>query len=350
MKINIIIFMFITSSILASYDINIVVHNNNDVENITIEQKRSSEIKEIKKNAGEEYSAVLNINDGVYVLSTNFKKSSTSSEILHLKIDSLNNLLENINIDIYHYQYNDKTNHETIEKIDNFQPSSYHEKLEKYFQSCSFYNAVSDKFPQHIITYRSARICLDSIYKLAIIKNSFFQFNNQFLEKIKDAEISALQEEKSSKRFKKHIDTNYVSNLEDEIYAMKYLFVNRIEKLINDKNLSEAKKLNDIAIEYLKNESQEKSEMIKEKQKIDLTFLENNRQTIIAREYSFTSEISILVKDNNYTEAKKLNDKAMKKLQNESKINQAIVTKKQGITLELLENNKAYINTLLSQF
>ncbi|MBW8370673.1 MAG: hypothetical protein K0M66_06850 [Thiobacillus sp.] len=188
-----------------------------------------------------------------------------------------------LNLNVYHEPIGYRI--ETLNAIDAL-GTDLDSTLRKYFQARTFHKKwrFEHKQPLHAATLRSARIWYDAAVALAKWPNSVFRMDEEIASIFKEYEDLAKRDRNFNKRYRQYVAAGYIGGTAEQLVAMDYAFVGKIPALVSAGRLDEAKELNERALKALSKEPVAIQQVIVKRQGIDLDLLNNNARYIDARE------------------------------------------------------------------
>lgn len=187
--------------------------------------------------------------------------------------------LAKIDIPILHP--NEPSERTTLDSIETL-GSDFTSTLEKYFRSRAFHRKwrLENKLPYHQVAVRSAKIWFDASANLAKLADSYFRIDEEVQEIIIEYERKAASDPWFRTLYKKYATAGYISATLEQIYAGQFQFVGEIPKLVANQRLNEAQDLNDTAIAVLESESQNVRQVVSKRQGVNLELLKANSEYI----------------------------------------------------------------------
>lgn len=150
--------------------------------------------------------------------------------------------------------------------------------LARYYRARAFHKKWRYEFqqPETQVALRSAKIWFDASANLAKRTNSYFRIDEEIKTIMSDYESKAVDDEVFRSRFRKYVGTGYISATLEQVYAAQYQYVGAIPKLVANQQLEEAQRLNDKAISALQNEPTSIRAIVSKHQGVDLDLLKAN--------------------------------------------------------------------------
>lgn len=150
--------------------------------------------------------------------------------------------------------------------------------LERYFRARALHKKwrYDNKQPQTQVALRSAKIWFDASANLAKRANTYFRLDKEIEEIMASYEKQAASDPSFLSRYRKYASAGYIAATLEQVYAAQYRFVGEIPTLVADQRLDEAQDLNDKAIAVLENETPDMKRIISKRQGVDLDLLKAN--------------------------------------------------------------------------
>lgn len=184
-------------------------------------------------------------------------------------------LPELIALKLYHDQ--DAFNDVALNKIDGL-GTDLDSLIEKYCRARAFHmhwRFVKNQ-PENFIALRSARVWFDTAVALAIRPNSPFRMDGDIMKIMNDYEAIALQNNKFNSRYRKYVPSGYVQGILDDVKTAEYAFVGLVPRLVAEGKHQEAYELNLKAYGVLSGESESTRKLVEKRQGVNLELLRRN--------------------------------------------------------------------------
>lgn len=150
--------------------------------------------------------------------------------------------------------------------------------LERYFRARTLHRKwrYEYKQPKTQVALRSAKIWFDASANLAKRTNSYFRFDEEIKTIMAGYEKEAEIDSQFRSRYRKYAGTGYISATLEQVHAAQYQFVGEIPRLVASQQLDEAQNLNDRAIATLERETPNMRRVVSKHQGVDLDLLKSN--------------------------------------------------------------------------
>lgn len=165
----------------------------------------------------------------------------------------------------------------TLESIEALN-TDFSSMLERYYRARAFHKKwrYELKHPETQVALRSAKIWFDASANLAKRANSYFRIDEEIKTIMADYEKKAANDQWFRSLFRKYAGAGYISATLGQVYAAQYQYVGAIPKLVANQHLDEAQQLNDKAIAALENETPNIRLIVSKHQGVDLDLLKSN--------------------------------------------------------------------------
>lgn len=150
--------------------------------------------------------------------------------------------------------------------------------LERYFRARALHKKwrFDNKQPKTQVALRSAKIWFDASANLAKRTNSYFRLDEEIKTIMDDYEKQAASDSEFRSRYRKYASAGYISATLEQVHAVQYRFVGEIPRLVASQRLDEAQDLNDKAIAALERETPDMRLIVSKRQGVDLDLLKAN--------------------------------------------------------------------------
>ena len=150
--------------------------------------------------------------------------------------------------------------------------------LAKYFRARAFHRKwrYQLKLPLHQIAIRSAKIWFDAAVNLVKRAQSHYRMDADVRRIFEDYEALAATDKSFRQRYRRYVNTGYTQGTLDQVTAAKYRFVGEIPKLVLARRYQEAVEMNRTALEALMNEEPEVKRVVAVHQGVNLELLRDN--------------------------------------------------------------------------
>ncbi len=165
----------------------------------------------------------------------------------------------------------------TLENIDALN-SDFSSMLKKYFRARALYKKwrLIGGQSTHKIAIRSAKIWFDASVNLAKLTNSYFRIDEEIKAIMADYEKKAKNDSWFREQYRNYASSGYISATLEQVLAAQYQFVGEIPTLVANQRLDEAQDLNEKAVAALERESLHTRRIVSKRQGIDLDLLKAN--------------------------------------------------------------------------
>ena len=149
--------------------------------------------------------------------------------------------------------------------------------IEKYCRARAFHlHWRLKRLPDYYSALRSARIWFDAAVVLATRPNSPFGMDRDVKKIMEDYETRARQDRPFNSRYRKYASAGYVTGMLDDVKTSEYAFVGTVSKLTAEGKYKEALDLNTNAISVLTEEPETVRKLVQKRQGVDLDLLRGN--------------------------------------------------------------------------
>ncbi len=174
---------------------------------------------------------------------------------------------------------NVKRDSAAISAIDYISSTEYRGLLRKYFEARAFYRLWADQNTNQI-AIQSAKIWFDAAYNLATRQKSAFAMDPDITAILEGYEDKAKADPNLMKRLRGFVKPGYIRDSVAQINVRDFEVLRLIPELIRGHNLAEAKQINDYYIERFAALDSESQATVVRLQKITPQLLESNRAYI----------------------------------------------------------------------
>lgn len=180
-----------------------------------------------------------------------------------------------IALKLYHNQ--DAFNDEALNKIDRL-GTDLDSLIEKSCRARAFHRhwRFEKHLPEHFIALRSARIWFDAAVALAIRPNAPFRMDGDIMKIMNDYEEKARQNNNFNSRYRKYVPSGYVQGMVDNVKTAEYAFVGLVPRLVAEGKHQEAYELNSKAYSVLSGETESTRKLVEKRQGVNLELLRSN--------------------------------------------------------------------------
>lgn len=187
------------------------------------------------------------------------------------------------NVELKVYRPQVLTGERALQEIDVL-GTDFESVLEKYCRARAFHLSYRQKsLPYHYLALRSARIWFDASANLAKRRDSFFRMDEEVQKFMNDYESRASSDSNFRRLLRQYASSGYVEALLQEVKAADYAFVGVIPKLVDEKRFEEAYDLNAKALKALGAESTSVQKMVVKQQGINVDLLQKNDAFLATR-------------------------------------------------------------------
>lgn len=155
--------------------------------------------------------------------------------------------------------------------------------LQKYFRARAYHKGWRSQ-PTHQVAIRSARVWFDAAANLAQRRQSYFRMDEEVQKIMAEYENLAASDESFSKRYRKYANPGYVSATLNQVATAEYWFVGEIPRLVASGNLAEAQEINSKALAVLENENPDMKRAVAVRQGVTVEMLKTNSAYIMTKQ------------------------------------------------------------------
>lgn len=150
--------------------------------------------------------------------------------------------------------------------------------IEKYCRARAFHLKwrLEKRLPKHYLALRSARIWFDAATALATKYSSLFQMDGDVVKIMDDYEARAREDSKFNSRYRRYASSKYVQGMLDEVKTAEYAFVGLVPKLVAEGKHQEAYDLNLKAYNVLSAQPESTRKLVEKHQGVNLELLRGN--------------------------------------------------------------------------
>jgi hypothetical protein len=183
---------------------------------------------------------------------------------------------ETFRLRVYHESLSPER--KTLEVIESLGVDDVHSLLEKYFKARAYHRKWRFELgqPRHQVAVRSARMWFDASYKLATVRDSYFRMDEEVLRYMREYQQAAGTSAEFGKVLRTYAPGGYVQAMEEQAFAANYRFVGKIPQLVAARRYEEAVQSNAKAIAVLSNETPEMQRIVAKHQGVNLQLLKSN--------------------------------------------------------------------------
>lgn len=158
--------------------------------------------------------------------------------------------------------------------------------LQKYFRARAYHKGWRYELrqPTHQVAIRSARVWFDAAANLAQRKQSFFRMDEEVQTIMAEYEKLAASDGRFRNRYRKYANPGYVSATLNQVASAEYWFVGEIPRLVASGNLAEAHEINTKALAVLENENPEMKRAVAVRQGVTVEMLKANSAYILTKQ------------------------------------------------------------------
>lgn len=180
-----------------------------------------------------------------------------------------------IALTLYHIQ--DAFNNVALDRIDGL-GTDLDSLIEKYCRARAFHMHWRKDLSQseNFIALRSARVWFDAAVALAIRPNSPFRMDGDIVKIMNDYEEKASQNKRFNSRYRKYVPSGYVRGMHNDVKTAEYAFVGLVPRLVAEGKYQEAYELNSKAYSVLSGESESTRKLVEKRQGVNLELLRSN--------------------------------------------------------------------------
>lgn len=154
--------------------------------------------------------------------------------------------------------------------------------IERYCRARAFHlHWRLKQLPEYYSALRSARIWFDAAVALATRPNSPFGMDRDVKKIMDDYENRARKEPQFNSRYRKFASAGYVTGMLDDVKTSEYAFVGMVSKLAGEGKYKEALDLNTKAISVLAEEPASVRKLVQKRQGVDLDLLRGNEAFLV---------------------------------------------------------------------
>jgi hypothetical protein len=192
-------------------------------------------------------------------------------------------LPELIVLKLYHNQ--DAFNDVALDKIDGL-GTDLDSLIEKYCRARAFHMhwRFEKKQPENFIALRSARMWFDAAVALATRGPiSPFRMDSDIMKIMNDYEAMARHDNRFNSRYRKYALSGYVQGMLVNVKTAEYDFVGLVPKLVSEGKHQEAYELNSKAYSVLSGESKSTRKLVEKRQGVNLELLRSNAAFLVTK-------------------------------------------------------------------
>lgn len=158
--------------------------------------------------------------------------------------------------------------------------------LQKYFRARAYHKGWRYELrqPTHQVAIRSARVWFDAAANLAKRKQSFFRMDEEVQTIMAEYEKLAASDERFRNRYRRYANPGYVSATLNQVATAEYWFVGEIPRLVSSGMLVEAQAVNSKALEVLESENPEMKRAVAVRQGVTVEMLKANSAYIMTKQ------------------------------------------------------------------
>lgn len=158
--------------------------------------------------------------------------------------------------------------------------------LQKYFRARAYHKGWRYELrqPTHQVAIRSARVWFDAAANLAQRRQSYFRMDEEVQRIMVEYEELAASDERFRNRYRRYANPGYVSATLNQVATAEYWFVGEIPRLVASGMLMEAQEVNSKALEVLESENPEIKRAVAVRQGVTVEMLKANSAYIMTKQ------------------------------------------------------------------
>lgn len=195
------------------------------------------------------------------------------------------------------FRNQDAFNDEALSNIERL-GSDLDSLLEKYSRARAFHLTwrYEKKLPEYYLALRSARVWFDTAVSLSMRSNAPFGMDSDIKKIMDDYETRAAQDNRFARRYRAYVVSGYVRSMLEHVEAADYFIVANVRKLTREGRFQEAYELNDRALSVLEAEPERVQRLVEKRQGVNLDLLRENKAFLTIREALIYSKPGIMLR------------------------------------------------------
>jgi hypothetical protein len=188
---------------------------------------------------------------------------------------ALNGLTPDIRLRVFHEPVGDDL--AALRAIAALQ-SDLDSNLKQYFKARTFHRKWRYEIqqPDTEVAIQSARIWFDAAVNLVKRDGSYFRMDDEVRDIFRDYEMRAIRDSGLNRRLRKYVNSGYVSATMEQTTAAPYHVVAAVPQLVKAGKIEEAQAVNGKALAALESEPREVQRIVEKRQGVNVDLLRNN--------------------------------------------------------------------------